>query len=162
MMNYRLNFIFSTAVDFAKSGVSAPRLTTDLRPDKYPHFMENKHKPDYHSQTILGRLYDEVKQFELYLNRDQQQNMDYLGSFPYYALVLIVDGSDAYMHAARITKNNYDFELKRLMRQYGISSEAQLVSGYILNFTSRQYAKQANTFDLRNEISHAVKLIQDK
>jgi hypothetical protein len=48
------------------------------------------------------------------------------------------------------------------MRQYGIQSEAQLVSGYILKFTSKQYAKQAKMFDLRNEISHAVKIIQDK
>jgi hypothetical protein len=66
------------------------------------------------------------------------------------------------MRAASFTKNEYDFELKRVMRQYGIQSEAQLVSGYILKFTSKQYAKQAKIFDLRNEISHAVKIIQNK
>ncbi len=140
--------------------MSAPRLTPDLRPAKYPHFMENKYKPAYHSQTILGQLYDEVKEFEIDLNRDQRQNIENTSSFPYG--ILIVDGSNSYMPAARITKNEYDFELKRVMRQYGIQSEAQLVSGYILKFTSKQYAKQAKMFDLRNEISHAVKIIQDK
>jgi RNA-dependent RNA polymerase len=155
-----LNFFRSTAVDFAKNGVSAPRLTSDLRPAKYPHFMENKFKSNYHSETILGQLYDEVKQFEIDLSRDQRQIIDDTSSFPYD--MLIVEGSNLYISDARTTKNAYDFELKRVMRQYGIQSEAQLVSGYILKFTSKQYAKQAQTFDLRNEICHAVKIIQDK
>jgi RNA-dependent RNA polymerase len=155
-----LSFFRSTAVDFAKNGVSAPRLTSDLRPAKYPHFMENKFKSNYHSETILGQLYDEVKQFEIDLSRDQRQIIDDTSSFPYD--MLIVEGSNLYISDARTTKNAYDFELKRVMRQYGIQSEAQLVSGYILKFTSKQYAKQAQTFDLRNEICHAVKIIQDK
>ncbi|CAF1163510.1 unnamed protein product [Rotaria sordida] len=150
----------STAVDFAKNGVSAQRLTSELRPSKYPHFMENRQKPSYHSQTILGQLYDEVKRFEIDLNENKGQNIVNTSSFPYYALV--VDGSNAFMTAASTTKNEYDLELKRIMRQYGIQSEAELVSGYVLKFTTKQYLKQANTFELRNEIMHAVKIIQDK
>jgi RNA-dependent RNA polymerase len=122
--------------------------------------MENKYKKSDHSKTILGQLYDEVKQFETDLNMNKVQNTVDTFSFPYDTLV--VDGSDAYMTAASITKNEYGLELKRVMRQYGIQSEAELVSGYILKFTTKQYAKQAKMFDLRNEISHAVKMIQDK
>ena len=154
------NLFGSTAVDFAKNGVCAPRLTSDLRPVKYPHFMENKYKPSYPSETILGQLYNQVKQFEVELHRDQRQFVADATAFPYN--ILVVDGSDSYMTAAAITKNEYDLELNRVMRQYGIQNEAQIVSGYILKFTSKQYAKQAKMFDLRNEISHAVKVIQDK
>lgn len=122
--------------------------------------MENKFKSSYHSTTILGQLYDEVKEFEANLNDDKYQNPMYKCSFPYETLV--VEGSEAHINAAEITKNEYDLELKRVMRQYGIKSEAELVTGYILKFTTKQYAKQAKTFDLRNEISHAVKAIQEK
>jgi hypothetical protein len=152
--------LFSTAVDFAKNGVSAQRLTSDLRPSEYPHFMENKFKPSYHSDTILGQLYDEVKRFEENITMNKNQNTVSTFSFPYD--ILVVNGSDAFMKAASISKNEYDLELKRVMRQYGIQNEAELVSGYILKFTTKQYTKQAKTFELRNEISHAVKMIQDK
>lgn len=152
--------MYSTAVDFAKSGTSARPLTPDMRPPKYPHFMENKYKASYHSRTILGQLYDEVEQFEKDFKTDKNQiNMDTF-SFPYE--ILLVDGSDAYMPIASLNKNDYELELRRVMRQYGIQNEAELVSGYVLKFTTRQYSKQAKTFDLRNEISHAVKMIQDK
>ena len=122
--------------------------------------MENKYKPSYHSETILGQLYDEVKQFEMDLSMNQEQNTFTTFSFPYDTLV--VNGSNAYMTGASITKNEYDLELKRVMRQYGIQSEVELVTGYILKFTTKQYAKQAKMFELRSEISHAVKVIQDK
>ena len=147
-------------MDFAKTGISAQRLTSELRPPAYPHFMENKYKTSYHSETILGQLYDEVKQFEMNLRTHSEQNTVYVSSFPYESLV--VNGSDEYMIVAAHIKNDYDFELKRVMRQYGIRTEAELVSGYILKFTTKQYAKQAKTFDLRNQISHAVKVIQEK
>jgi hypothetical protein len=155
-----VKFSISTAVDFAKNGVSAPRLTSELRPTKYPHFMENKHKLNYQSKTILGQLYDEVVIFEKILHQEEQQNTMETSSFPYHRLV--VDGSDEYMIAAESTKREYDLELQRVMRQYGIKNEAELVSGYILQFTSKQYVKQTKVFDLRNEISHAVKIIHDK
>ena len=66
------------------------------------------------------------------------------------------------MKDASVTKNEYDRELKRVMRQYGIKNEAELVSGYILKFTSKQYAKETKLFELRNEITHAYRVIQDK
>lgn len=157
---YQSIFFFSTAVDFAKTGIPAKRLTSDLRPTQYPHFMENHYKSSYHSTTILGQLYDEVQQFEQYLENNKEQNPGQICSFPYDTLV--VDGSDAYMDSASITKDAYDRELKRLMRQYGIQNEAELVTGYILKFTAKQYKKNGKTFDLRNEISHAVKVIQEK
>lgn len=37
---FRRIYLSSIAVDFAKKGVNAPRLTKELRPSKYPHYME--------------------------------------------------------------------------------------------------------------------------
>ena len=48
------------------------------------------------------------------------------------------------------------------MRQYGIRREGELLSGYILKFTNKQYAKQAKAFEIRNEIAHAVRAVREE
>ena len=47
-------------MDFPKTGVvvEVPR---ELRPTRFPDFMQNKQKEAYASQTIIGRLYREIK-----------------------------------------------------------------------------------------------------
>ena len=52
--------LHSRAVDFPKTGVvvEVPR---ELRPTRFPDFMQNKQKEAYVSQTIIGRLYREIK-----------------------------------------------------------------------------------------------------
>lgn len=152
---------FSTAVDFAKTGVRAERITGDLRLTKLPHFMENTWKPNYHSQTILGKLYDSVVEFERNLNQQEQFNStNEIDLIPYEKLM--INGSQDYLASVQSTKFEYDLEFRRIMRQYGIRNEAELVSGYILQFTSKQYVKQRKLYDLKNEISHSVKILQNK
>lgn len=54
---------FSTAVDFAKSGVSE-HLEADERPQWYPDFMEKDHKPVYKSKKALGHLFRVASDYE--------------------------------------------------------------------------------------------------
>ncbi|CAF1284475.1 unnamed protein product [Rotaria magnacalcarata] len=151
----------SVAVDFAKRGISAPRLTSELRPLMYPHYMEKKDKESYQSKTVLGLIYDKVANYSSNLYINQEYEIEATSAFPYRSF--FVNGSDAYMRDARIIKGEYDRDLKRLMRQYRIINEAEVVSGYILRFTSKQYAKETKIlFDLRNEITHAYRVIQEK
>jgi RNA-dependent RNA polymerase len=147
-------------VDFAKNGVSAPRLTKELRPKQYPHFMEKKDKVQYHSATILGILYDKIQSGTADLNTHNYDDIGYSSIFPYKSFYL--NGSDDYMKDASATKYEYDRELKGVMRQYGIKHEAEIISGYILKFNSKQYAKETKIFELRNEITHAYRVIRDK
>ena len=149
------------AVDFAKNGVSAPRLTRELRPQEYPHFMEKKDKAARTSTTILGILYDKIECYKTDLYISQEEEIHTASTFPYKSF--IIDGIDkSIMKEALNLKNEYDRDIKRIMRQYGIQYEVELVSGYILRFTSKQYAKETKLFELRNEINHAYKVIQDK
>lgn len=152
----------SVAVDFAKKGVSAPRLTRDLRPTEYPHYMEKADKKTYQSQTILGLLYDRIERYRTQLGVNHDEEIAMASSFPY--AFFAGDGNEVktYMKEARTFKLGYDRELKRVMRQYGIEHEVELVSGYILKFTSKQYAKKTKLFELRTEISHACRAIQDR
>jgi len=48
------------------------------------------------------------------------------------------------------------------MRQYGIRNEVEIVSGYILEFTSKQYAKERKISELRIAITQTYRMIQDK
>ncbi|CAF4632361.1 unnamed protein product, partial [Rotaria socialis] len=151
----------SVAVDFAKKGINAPRLTSELRPLKYPHYMEKQDKESYKSTTVLGIIYDKVASYQSNLYINLEEEIKATSSFPYQSFT--VNGSDTYMEDARIVKGEYDRDLKRLMRQYGIRNEAEVVSGYILQFTSRQYANETkNLYDLRNDIVHAYRVIQEK
>lgn len=147
-------------MDFAKNGVSAPRLKHDFRPKEYPSYMEKKDKTICGSKTVLGELYDQVKlnQDDLYINETDEINLT--ASFPYK--VFFIKGSIDYMKEARIIKEDYDRDVKRIMRQYGIRHEVEFISGYILKFTSTQYIRETKLFDLRNDIRHAYRLIQDR
>lgn len=53
----RLARLQSAAVDFAKSGIPAD-FPAELRAHEYPHFMGKKDKPEYHSERVIGQLYD--------------------------------------------------------------------------------------------------------
>ena len=153
---------FSTAVDFAKNGVCAPRLTKELRPQLYPHFMEKKDKKEYEyrSTTILGKLYDDILHCRIDLTSRPQDEIRKASSFPYRSFH--VAGDDEYMADANVNKHEYERELIRVMRQYGIKHEEEIVSGHILKFNSKQYNNQTKLFELRNEIAHAYRVIRDK
>ena len=148
------------AVDFAKSGISAPRLTRDLRPSEYPHYMEKTDKKAYHSKTILGRLYDQVKSYETNLYINEETDINASSSFPYQSF--FINGDKAYVKDARVIKSGHDRDIIRIMQQYGIKHEVEVVSGYVLKFTSKQYEKEKKLFNLRNETTHAYRTIQDK
>jgi RNA-dependent RNA polymerase len=148
------------AVDFAKNGVSAPQLTRELRPQQYPHYMEKSDKTTYHSNTILGILYDVIQRYNTDFNFNEEDEIIATSSFPYESF--FINEIDSYIKEAHIIKSEYDRDVKRVMRQYGIKHEAEIVSGYILKFTSKQYAKETKIFELRNEITHAYRVIQDK
>jgi RNA-dependent RNA polymerase len=150
----------SVAVDFAKNGVSAPRLTRELRPQEYPHYMEKGDKKTYTSDTILGVLYDKIQSYDINVLSDKEDEITATSSFPYTSF--IVDGFSKYMKDAHILKIEYDRDIKRIMRQYGIKNEVEVVSGYILKLTSKQYSKETKLFELTKEITHAYRVIQDK
>src|SRR2546421_7115614 len=65
----RLAQLHSEAVDFPKTGIPA-EFPVELRPSRYPDFMEKPDKPVYESQRILGKLYRsiEVEPFDPYIS----------------------------------------------------------------------------------------------
>ncbi|CAF4493058.1 unnamed protein product, partial [Rotaria sp. Silwood2] len=101
----RLAAMHSIAVDFVKTGRRPPSLTKDLQPETYPHFMEKKSKPDHLSTSVLGQLYDEVKNFKINFNQNKNPNKK---PFPYRRLV--INGYLSYVANARMLKEEYERE----------------------------------------------------
>jgi RNA-dependent RNA polymerase len=126
--------LHSKAVDFPKSGLPA-EMDRELRPKRWPHFMEKKHMADhriYKSQKILGMLYDQVQLVDF---TPQWEN-------PFDKRVLQAFGlSPDLLAKATELKASYDEALKRLMAKHGIRTEFEAWSVFVLahNHESRDY-----------------------
>ncbi|CAG8473389.1 2339_t:CDS:1 [Acaulospora colombiana] len=119
----RLAQLHSEAVDFPKTGIPA-EFPLGLRAERFPDFMEKVDKPTYESQKILGKLYRSivVDEFDPYTDISFDER-------------LRVDGFEQYLEDARATKREYDAELRGLMNQFGVSSEYEVSSGFIVKPT---------------------------
>ncbi|CAB5393456.1 unnamed protein product [Rhizophagus irregularis] len=117
----RLAQLHSEAVDYPKTGRPAI-FPPELRAHKFPDFMEITDKATYQSEKVLGRLYRsiEVDEFVLCDNFEFDNR-------------LYVEGYQAYLEDARILKSAYDADIRGLMNQFGIATEFEVTSGYIVN-----------------------------
>lgn len=119
--------LISLTLDFPKSGKPA-KLDEELRVRVFPDFMEKKDKETYQSKKVLGKIYRKIDK------KDYKQYKDYLSSETKYDPRLHVSGMEKYISEARDLKMNYDRDIKSLMNQFGIQSEAEMVSGYIIKW----------------------------
>ncbi|CAI2178873.1 1603_t:CDS:2 [Funneliformis geosporum] len=121
----RLAQLHSEAVDFPKTGRPAI-FPPELRARSFPDFMEKSDKNSYESKKVLGIMYRsiEVAEFEPYtrLNFDER---------------LYVEGYRAYLENARFLKRTYDEDIRGLMNQFGIMTEFEVVSGFIVNTVTK-------------------------
>ncbi|KEH40641.1 RNA-directed RNA polymerase [Medicago truncatula] len=130
--------LFSTAVDFPKTGIPA-EIPRGLFPTEYPDFMEKPDKPIYKSKNVIGKLFREIQgistkdgsitSFTLEVAKESyDSDMEFEGFMDY------VD--DAFYH-----KTNYDYKLGNLMDYYGIKTEAEILSGNIMKM-SKSFTKK--------------------
>ncbi|KAH7381767.1 RNA dependent RNA polymerase-domain-containing protein [Cadophora sp. MPI-SDFR-AT-0126] len=122
----KLAALHSKAVDYVKTGEPA-EMSKDLRPRKWPHFMEKKHKPkeaQYHSEKILGQLYDKVEKVNFTPQYEEPFDKRILRA---YTL------DDSILKAARQVKSKYDVHMKRIMAQQEIKTEFEIWSTFVLS-----------------------------
>ena len=118
--------LHSKAVDYVKSGEPA-EMPKRLRPGKWPHFMEKKHKPksaQYHSNRILGQLYDNVESVNFVPQYEEPFDKRILRA---YSL------DDDLLRTIRQIKTKYDTAMKRLMAQQEIMTEFEIWSTFVLS-----------------------------
>lgn len=126
MSGLELAALHSKAVDYVKTGEPA-EMPKRLRPRKWPHFMEKKFKPKdatYHSNKILGQLYDKVETVNFVPQYEENFDKRILRA---YSL------DDAIMKKARQLKTKYDVHMKRIMAQQEIKTEFEIWSTFVLS-----------------------------
>jgi RNA-dependent RNA polymerase len=122
--------LHSVAVDFPKSGVPAT-VPSACRLDEYPDFMEKKDKGSYVSKKVIGMLYRQVC----------VRPSDLIPALVECDPALKVRGFEKYVDEACVLRDNYNSELIAFMRQFGIQTEAEALSGNVLRLL-RGYRKR--------------------
>ncbi|KAK9817915.1 hypothetical protein WJX72_004281 [[Myrmecia] bisecta] len=154
----------SLAVDFAKTGVPAS-WPAGLHVRAYPDYMAAKHREQYESGTIIGRLFRKIEvpkppQSGLLLAEAAATSAAQAGHTAddqplawVYDVDLDFDNED-WLDEAHSERLEYESELVKIMNQFGVLSEAQLVSGCIHKFSKLLKRKQ---FDVRQQVLEAVR-----
>lgn len=121
----KLAAMHSAAVDYSKTGC-ATKMTWNLEPKQWPHFMEKRARSSYHSTKILGRLYDAVETIHFVPDL----------SVPFDSRILecdLVPASESFMEFAMRLKEEYDSATLRIMAQFEIKTEFEVWSTFVLN-----------------------------
>ncbi|MCO5557940.1 hypothetical protein L7F22_011513 [Adiantum nelumboides] len=156
----------ATAVDSPKTG-KLVILPSNLRPKKYPDFMDKEDKPSYPSKKILGILYRRVRgaaEKEIKLS-------SLLGNAEFsfeqnYDRDLEVDGYEEFVQEAWQLKQMYDVRLAALMDQFDVSVEGEVVTGHFTTVLSKHNSRKRGDLkerlinkytSLRNEFRHIFK-----
>ncbi|KAJ8648448.1 hypothetical protein MRB53_001471 [Persea americana] len=127
----------SIAVDYAKTGVPA-EFPPHLHVKEYPDFMEKPNGPTYKSKRVIGKLFRAIKNIaiptveSLFTKEDARKTYD---------PDMEVEGFENYIEDARFYKEQYGIKLCNLMDHYGIKTEAEIVSGNLLEMT-KSYTKK--------------------
>ncbi|ORY94518.1 RNA dependent RNA polymerase-domain-containing protein [Syncephalastrum racemosum] len=122
--------LHSAAVDFPKTGIPA-EFPEEWRIKKFPDYMEKFDKASYPSQHILGQIYRSIdaERFEGY--------REHLVHETSYDMRFRVEGMETYIHEARSLKEMYDQDVSDIMRRFGIKTEAEVISGYVIKWLKK-------------------------
>ncbi|KAI9829426.1 MAG: hypothetical protein M1819_006363 [Sarea resinae] len=146
--------LHSKAVDFCKTSEPAC-MTKDLKPRKYPHFMENKGKAKeqiYQSERVLGQLYDQVERVDFAPVFDAAFDERILNAYQL---------NEKTLQDALDLKEQYDAAMRRIMAQHEINSEFEVWSTFVLHHAmlSRDYKFHEElgqiSFALRDQFRNA-------
>ncbi|KAF9357301.1 hypothetical protein BGX26_003950 [Mortierella sp. AD094] len=145
----RLAQLHSDAVDFPKSGIPAD-FQPELRPKRYPDFMEKPPERSYRSNRILGQIFRECR-------KQETEHFTPRGYRQSFNAMLLVDGYESYMDDAQRCKALYDEEVSSLMNQYGVRSDLEVASGFIMGVDMITNKKE---HDVRKSIVNAYSIIR--
>jgi RNA-dependent RNA polymerase len=97
----------------------------ELCPRQWPHFMEKRHRKEaYHSEKVLGQLYDIVQLVKFVPDYES----------PFDTRILEAHELDAgILQQATELKDEYDTRMKRIMAQHEIETEFEVWSSFVMS-----------------------------
>jgi len=146
----------SDAVDFPKTGLSV-FISPEMRPRKYPHYMQKRDKPPYWSEHVLGKLYDQCQ--SIASNRGEYvQDLE-----TFFDKDFLVPGYEVYQSVAWTIHAYYRQNILKLKNEYGISTEAEIVTGHIMKLRKqRRGTLQREHVEIAEIINSRMKAIRAK
>ena len=143
----KLAELHSKAVDYAKTGDPA-----ELNKHKSLHLRERPHwnggKTTWHSHKVIGQLYDMVKREDFVPAWDLPFDSRILDA---YTL------SNETLEAAKDVKEEYDEAIRRVMAKYGIRSEFEVWSTFVL-----EHADEFNDYKFGEKIGEEVFTLKER
>lgn len=136
--------LHSLAVDFPKTGVPADYDSQKYHVQTYPDFIGRNRKNQYLSQKALGKMYREAKATSF---RPEYDDINVDRTF-------LVDGFEEYVSEAVLIKQNFDFDLVRLMRQFSVRSEFEITTQLFLDYNINSGRGE---FEVRKRLNDIVK-----
>ncbi|KAF4549298.1 RNA-dependent RNA polymerase-like protein [Elsinoe fawcettii] len=133
--------LHSQAVDYPKTGVPA-RMTKELRVEQYPHWLEKLPHQTYRSNKVLGKLYDEVDRVEFKPSYGQTFDKRILTAF---------DLPAEHLDKAHALKNEYDVDMRRIMAQFGILTEFEIWSAFVMT-----HSREIKAYKFAEEIGRLM------
>ncbi|KAJ5299684.1 hypothetical protein N7476_011241 [Penicillium atrosanguineum] len=143
----KLAGMHSVAVDYNKTGRPA-KMTWNLEPWRWPHFMERDPRKSYQSKKILGRLYDAVETIHFVPNL----------SVPFDSRILesdLVPESEKFMGFAIRLKDEYDAAMLQIMAQFEIKTEFEVWSKFVLN-----HSRIVHDYKLHEDLGHITETLR--
>ncbi|KAI1870744.1 uncharacterized protein JN550_004890 [Neoarthrinium moseri] len=114
--------LHSNAVDYVKTGQPA-HIPEELRPTRWPHFMERHPRISYPSQKVLGQLYNLVTKVDF--SPDFERPFD-------ERILKRYDIPNDILEKARGIKVQYDIAMRRIMNQREIRTEFEVWSAFVM------------------------------
>lgn len=130
----QLAALHSAAVDYNKSGIPV-KLTRDLKPRRWPHFMERKMRnkyAEYVSQKILGQLYDMASHIDAHSKPPFWSPLE-SPKFDKRVLNSGIEVDEELLSFATNLKTQYDADMRRIMAQHEIKTELEVWSTFVLS-----------------------------
>jgi len=136
-----LAYLASESVDFVKTGVIVD-LAKEVRPEKFPDYMEKSDKPSYKSAKAIGMMFrdvvDALESFEKLLESEDPQKLRIPDGKPteldpLLIMPRITEDVELCAQAAALCAE-WNWEMAALLAQFGVYSETQLFTGAVLEF----------------------------
>ena len=138
---------FSKAVDAPKTGDTVT-LSEEETPQKFPHFMGKTQDKSYHSNSVLGKLYDLAN--DMVIQRIKKQGPD----LRFYDGDLKLNNWENFAFLSFIYYRDYFTDFVNLLKKNEISGESVLLTGNNIDNEKSILSKKKHNYDLREKIGN--------
>ncbi|XP_075732623.1 uncharacterized protein LOC142775165 [Rhipicephalus microplus] len=143
----------SVCLDFTKNGKTA-YLRRDERPMLYPGFMEKgSHKTTCRSDRALVVLCRTCRSLEAAVGRLGHRHVD-----PGRCQALAIPGWEEYRKSAAQALTDYNTNLRRVLNQYGIGSEGEVMA-CVVNTFNAYHSAQSDKLNIEDLVEKMVKFL---